>query len=63
MKIAAQYPTLRMNSAMKIQNPVRILFGDHPAEQWASSHQKISSRQHLEKESRQLNLLLHWHHP
>jgi hypothetical protein len=40
---------------MTFQNPTTSLFGDHPGQQWASSHQKIPSRQHLENESQQLN--------
>jgi len=55
MMISAGYPTITMIVEMAIQNPTTSLFGDHPAEQWASGHQNIPSHQHLENESWQLN--------
>jgi len=56
--ISTQYPTITMIIEMTIHYPTTSVFGDHPRMQWASAHQKIPSRQHLENESRQLNQLL-----
>jgi len=43
---------------MTFRNPTTSLVGDHPGRQWASGHQMIPLRQHLENESQQLNYLL-----
>jgi len=58
MTISGRYPTITINIEMTIQNLTMSLFGDHPGKQWASGHQQIPSRQHLENQSRQLNLVL-----
>jgi len=42
-----------------MQNPTTSLFGDYPGKQWACSQERIPSRQHFEKELRQLNSQLH----
>jgi len=55
MTISVKYLTITMIVEMTFQNPTRSLFGDHPGKQWASGHQKIPSRQHLENKSQQLN--------
>jgi len=57
MAISAPYRTITMIVEMAVQNSMTSLFGDHPARPWASSHQKICSRQQLENESQQLNWL------
>jgi len=63
MTISTWFLTLTMIFAMSIQNPMTILFGDHPGKNWASGHQKIPSPQHLENGWRQLNWHLHRRSP
>jgi len=58
MTISARYTTITTIVEMTIQNPTTCLFGEHPTKQWASGHQKVSSRQHLEQQSHQFNSLL-----
>jgi len=64
MTISSPSLTITMIVEMTIQNLMTNLFGEHPRMQWASRHQMIPSRQHLENELRQLNQLpcQHYHY-
>ena len=53
--VSARYPMITIMVEMTIQNLTMSLLGDLPGQQWASSLRKITSHQHLENESLQLN--------
>jgi len=47
--------TITMIVEMIIQNPNMIVFGNHQGKQGAGGHENITSCQHLENGSRQLD--------
>jgi len=58
MTFSERYLTIPTIVEMTNQNQMTSLFGDHPGQLWASGHEMIPSRQHLENKSRQHNSIL-----